>query len=178
MNLIIAILLTLTLAVCVLYSLIRYAARNYRPEYEKQASNIINAMNDINADIQNSCDKVLFSTRHKNRRSRCMYIASVALACKGEINGITVDTPSNRLVARDFCSRTMKQHGMRPHHISSYLDLATAAVFMLTDDEINTQLLIKGAVCTKNANSVKDTFLVKLFRITGGWGSPHTSNGM
>lgn len=69
-------------------------------------------------------------------RKRCSYIANIATECKIEIEGISIDSAANRLVAHRWIKRRMVQHGMRVRHIQQTLPLAVEAVFIPDQFEV------------------------------------------
>lgn len=78
-----------------------------------------------------SGDTTLVSHRNHSR-----FIADLVDECKIAIEGITVETKANRLVARRWLSKRMVARGMRTHHIKTMLPLAVEMVFVLNEYEI------------------------------------------
>jgi len=71
-----------------------------------------------------------------SRRNHTRYITDLVDECKISIEGITVETKANRLVARRWLSKRMVSRGMRTHHIKTMLPIAVEMVFVLNEYEI------------------------------------------
>lgn len=113
----------------------RWLLGNQVPELVEQLAQELVEDSDLSVSLEDSSlDDVPkrggYSRYHKR------FLSEVVDECKIAIEGISVETQANRLVARRWLSKRMVAQGMRPSHIKVILPLAVEMVFVLNEYEI------------------------------------------
>lgn len=113
----------------------RWLLGNQVPEVVEQLAQELVEDSDLSVTLEDSSlvdvpKKGCFSRYHKR------FLSEVVDECKIAIEGISVETQANRLVARRWLSKRMVAQGMRPSHIKVILPIALEMVFVLNEYEI------------------------------------------
>lgn len=104
------------------------------PEAVEQLAQELVEDSDLSVSLEESC--FIDATSGAMTRQHRRFISEIVDECKIAIEGISIETKANRLVARRWLSRRMTERGMRVSHIKMMLPLALEMVFVLNKYEI------------------------------------------
>jgi len=112
----------------------RWLLGNQVPEAVEQLAQELVEDSDLSVSLEESysIDTPLGAISRQHKR----FISELVDECKIAIEGISIETKANRLVARRWLSKRMIEHGMRVSHIKVMLPLALEMVFVLNKYEI------------------------------------------
>jgi uncharacterized protein YjeT (DUF2065 family) len=123
----------------------------------QSVDSVIDEVEDLGADVVPGVPDPVWRVTPGNESK---FIASVVLAAKVKFGVPRQDTAaiaaSNRLVVRRFCSDLMTERGMRPTHISKFLDTVVEMVFIPSAGEILAKRLTRTYAWQSRRDAYRD----------------------
>lgn len=99
--------------------------------------------------------------------NRTRFLGAVVREAKNEF-GVPEDNAANRLVLRKFIRDKMVDRGMRPSHISTFLDFAIEMVFVPSINQLQAKRLRKSAAWVDRVTAYEEAGAVNgLFNLWG-----------